>query len=63
MAAAIKASSELGVPMTDLLDDMHDRALHDAYILLASIDVDPDVALSDSGLDIISRKLSKIDAL
>ena len=63
VTAAVQKATETGMPMSMLLDDEADKMLHDAYVLLASIDVEPDVALSDSGLDIISRKLSKIDAL
>jgi hypothetical protein len=63
VTAAIQKATETGMPMSLLLDDEADKMLHDAYVLLASIDVEPDVALSESGLDIISRKLSKIDAL
>lgn len=62
--AAMKLAAKYECPVSELLNGHpEEMALHDAYVLLAAIDVTPEVALSDSGLDIISRKLSKIDAL
>jgi len=40
-----------------------ERELHDAYLLLSSINVDPEEALSDSGQELIEKKLSKVEAM
>ncbi|MDT4899535.1 MAG: hypothetical protein QOJ78_465 [Pseudonocardiales bacterium] len=40
-----------------------DKELHDSFLLLSSVNVDPDEALSDSGQDLIEKKLSKTEAM
>lgn len=40
-----------------------ERELHDAYLLLDSINVDLEAALSESGQDLIERKLSKVESM
>jgi hypothetical protein len=45
------------------LPDLADRELHDSFLLLSSINVDPDEALSESGQELIEKKLSKTEAM
>lgn len=40
-----------------------DKQLHDAFVLLSSINIDPDQALADSGQDMIEKKLSKAESM
>lgn len=40
-----------------------ERELHDAYLLLDSINVNLEEALSESGQDLIERKLSKVESM
>lgn len=45
------------------LPEERERELHDSYLLLSSINVDPDEALSESGQDLVERKLSKVESM
>ena len=49
--------------LAELLVAPADQELHDAVQLLSAINVDPDEALSDSGQDLIEKKLSKAEAM
>ncbi len=47
----------------EALTAAEDRELHDSFLLLSSVNVDPDEALSESGQDLIEKKLSKTEAM
>jgi hypothetical protein len=50
-------------PMGQAITNEVDRELHDAFLLLSSINVDPEEALAESGQELIEKKLSKVEAM
>jgi hypothetical protein len=52
------AAGNTEVTIDALLTRSDDRRLHDAFVLLTSINIDPEVALADSGQLVIEQKLS-----
>jgi hypothetical protein len=55
-----------GNPDDDLdgiIKDLADRRLFDAFSLLSAINIDPELALADSGQALIEQKLSKAEAM
>lgn len=55
--------TEHGVPVEQSVTNLSDQELHDSFMLLASINVTPEEAVSDSGQELIEKKLSKLEAL
>lgn len=49
--------------IASLISAPPDQELHDAFQLLTVMNIDPDVALADSGQDLIEKKLSKAEAM
>jgi hypothetical protein len=58
-----KSNQRKGYPIGTMITDTVDRELHDAFLLLSSINVDTDEALADSGQELIEKKLSKVEAM
>ncbi|WP_244927483.1 DUF4157 domain-containing protein [Nocardioides sp. W7] len=60
--AAVELSDH-GVPVKESLATGPQQEMHDSFMLLSSIGVDAPVALSDSGQELIEKKISLVEAL
>ena len=58
-----RSTEETGFDRAKFLTADSDRELHDSFLLLSSINVDPDEALAESGQDLIEKKLSKVESM
>lgn len=61
--AAAELDEEHGVPIEQTLATDGQQQMHDSFMLLASIGVKAEEALSDSGQDLIEKKISLVEAL
>lgn len=61
--AAAELDEEHGVPIDQTLKSEPQREMHDSFMLLSSIGVKAEEALSDSGQDLIEKKMSLVEAL
>jgi Domain of unknown function (DUF4157) len=63
LSALHESNTKKGFDKATKIVNEDDRELHDGHLLLSSINVDTDEALSDSGQDLIEKKLSKAEAM
>lgn len=64
VSTALEAASEQeDFDMVSALIDPDDARLHDSFMLLSAINIDPDQALAASGQTLIEKKLSKAEAM